>query len=339
MNIDGLLLHPAAGTLALLNAAQAFPVSAVTIDPLVPISPGVQIGCPTGLIHDQEYSVAILWALRDFYPDAGTVLSSRRLVGGLISYINCLLPSEMVEGQGQLTEALNYASINPEWRIITRGNIGDFATPEALKFLRLFSRQGQYLFAHDRSQQLGLLGVLLLLISKAVTTAGYEGWVNNRLRTFIGVLGIADDDSLWVLRSAQPQRVLASLSTFLSANQPLRTRHFHVCLRAAASKVNLTTQIFSTVLRLLSGVEMNHLLLIDYFVLTKYPEILRIRVVRDNMARFNLALAYLSSVPDTDRRHVKILKSCTDTAVLNRNNFGMLANAAFAAAQSTKTRQ
>uniref|UniRef100_A0AAT9JN77 Nucleocapsid protein n=1 Tax=Cryptotermes secundus lispivirus 1 TaxID=3133545 RepID=A0AAT9JN77_9MONO len=333
VNIDGLLLHPAAGSLALLDAAQAFPPSAITIDPLVPTCPTVQIGCPTGLTRDSEYSVAILWSLRHFYPDAGIIPSSRELIGGLISYINCLLPSDMVEGQGQLTEALMYANIDPQWRIITKGNYREFATHDALKVFRMFSHQGRELFTHERSQQLGLLGLILLLIGKSVTTAGYEGWVNNRLRTFRGVLGIQEDEFIWVLRTSPPQRVLASLSTFLSANQPLRTRLFHVCLRAAASKINLTTQIFSTVLRLLRGVEMNHLLLIDYYVITKYPEILRIRVVRDNMARFNLAIGFLSTIPEAERMYVKILRPRVDTAVLNRNNFSMLANAAFSAAK------
>jgi hypothetical protein len=180
---------------------------------------------------------------------------------------------------------------------------------------------------------LGLLDLLLLLIGKSVTTAGYEGWPNKRLRTFRGVLGISEDEFIWVLRSTPPKRVLASLSTFLSANQPLRTRIFHVSLRAAATKISITTQIFTTVPRLIKGVQMNHLPVIDYFVLTKYPEILRIRIVRDNMARFNLALAYLASLPESDRMYVKILKSRIDTAVLNRNNFGMMANAAYPAAK------
>jgi hypothetical protein len=58
--------------------------------------------------------------------------------------------------------------------------------------------------------------------------------------------------------------------------QPIRARLFHICLRAAASKVSAVSQIFSTVLRLLRGVEMNHILLKDYYLFTKYPEILRI---------------------------------------------------------------
>jgi hypothetical protein len=74
--------------------------------------------------------------------------------------------------------------------------------------------------------------------------------------------------------------------------QPIRARLFHICLRAAASNVSAVSQIFSTVLRLLRGVEMNHILLIDYYLFTKYSEILRIRSVSDNMTRFNQTMAY-----------------------------------------------
>jgi hypothetical protein len=60
VNIDGLHLHPATGTLALLDASQAFPISAIMIDPLIRNRQAAEIGCPAGLIHDQENSIAIL---------------------------------------------------------------------------------------------------------------------------------------------------------------------------------------------------------------------------------------------------------------------------------------
>jgi hypothetical protein len=77
---------------------------------------------------------------------------------------------------------------------------------------------------------------------------------------------------------------------------------------------------------------MNHILLIDYFLFTKYPELLRIRPVRDNMARFNQAIAYLMTIPESERMFVKLLRPRSETAVLNRNNFIMLSAAAYAAA-------
>jgi hypothetical protein len=93
---------------------------------------------------------------------------------------------------------------------------------------------------------------------------------------------------------------------------------------------------------------MNHILLTDYYLFTKYPEILRIRSVWDNMIRFNsslpavvlntsrpfkYAMAYLASIPEDQRMYVQIMRPCSDTAVLNCNNFIMLSAAAYAAAK------
>lgn len=331
--IDGLVMHPATGTLATLDASQRMPVSVATIEPTLPYMRGIQILRPMHLTHAREYALAVAWSLHSFYPPAGVRPRPGVLIGGLISYINCFLPPDMVEGQGALTEALNYSNLAPEWRTMTPENIQEFVTPEVLNFLRMFTPSGQQLFLHEVNQQIGLLGLLLLLIGKTVTTAGYDGWVNNRLRTFRGVLGEMEDEFIWVVKTTPIQRVLATLSTFMSANQPLRTRLFHVCLRASTSPTNIIAQVFGTVLRLLRGVEMNHIMLIDYYLFTKYPEILRIRAVRENMARFNQALAYLTSQPEEDRMYIKLIKPKADTAILNRNNFIMLSAAAYAAAK------
>jgi hypothetical protein len=276
------------------------PVSAITIDPLIANYTQVQVLWPRGLERTQHFAAGILWALVPFYPASGTTPHGGDLVAGLISYVTCILPADEVMGMQEMTEALNYAGLAPQWRDMTPQNIADFQNERTLQLVRMFSTSSQHLLLHDRNQQVGLAGLLLLLIGKSVTTAGYEGWVNNRLRTFRGVLGIPEDNFIWVLKTTPHQRVLATLSTYLSANQPLRTRLFHVCFRAASSRISVISQIFSTVVRLLRGVEMNHILLIDYFIFTKYPELLRIRPVRDNMSRFNQAIAYLATIPDGD---------------------------------------
>jgi hypothetical protein len=121
----------------------------------------------------------IAWSLRNFYVPTGEEPSAPDLIGGLISYINCLLPAEAVEGKGLLVEALRYSGVTPNWRPANPNNLNEFKTHEVMRLIRLFHPDALYLFSTDRSQQLGLLGVLLLLIGKSVTTAGYEGWINN----------------------------------------------------------------------------------------------------------------------------------------------------------------
>jgi hypothetical protein len=195
--------------------------------------------------------------------------------------------------------------------------------------MRLSRQDAQRMFFHDRRQQLGMLCLLLLLFGKSVTTAGYSGCINNCLRTFRGVLGIIEDNFIWTVGTSPQQRVLASRSTFLSANHPLRSRLFHVCLWASSSKVNITSQIFTTVVKLLRGVEMNHILLIDYYLFNKYPEISRIRAVRDNVSKYSQAVSYLASLPTDGLWYVKLIRPRSDTNVLNRNNFVMLSSAPY----------
>jgi hypothetical protein len=308
-------------------------VSGVAIDPLVPDLQQIQIVWPTGLTRTNHYAAIIAWSLRNFYVPTDEEPAAQELVAGLISYLNCLLPAEAVEGRGQLIPALAYVGLVPVWREATPRNLADFRTVETLRFMRLFGPGEQHLFVHDRRQQLGLLGVLLLLIGRSVTSAGYTGWINNRLRTFRGVLGIMEDHFIWTTNTCPAQRMLATLSTYLSANQPLRTRLFQVCLRASMSRPDITTQILSTVVKLLRGVEMGHILLIDYYLFNKYPEILRVRAIRDDLVKYNQALNYLAFLTPYERLYVKLMRPREETSVLNRNNFVMLSTAAFAAAK------
>jgi hypothetical protein len=88
-----------------------------------------------------------------------------------------------------------------------------------------------------------------------------------------------------------------------------------------------------TVVNLLRDVEMNHILLIDYCLFNKYPEILRIQAIRDNMSKYNQALSYLASLPTDEWLYINLIRPRSDTNVLKRNNFVMLSSAAFAAAK------
>jgi hypothetical protein len=51
------------------------------------------------------------------------------------------------------------------------------------------------------------------------------------------------------------------------------------------------------------------------------------------MNKYNQALGYLMSVPDTDRLFVDILRRKSETDILNRNNFVILSAAAIATAK------
>jgi hypothetical protein len=95
VNIDGLSLHAAVGSLGVIEAQQKMPVSAMAIDPLIPNKRQIQIIWPMGLTETSEYAILIAWSLRNIYASPETPVSSADLVAGMISYLNCLLPPSM----------------------------------------------------------------------------------------------------------------------------------------------------------------------------------------------------------------------------------------------------
>jgi hypothetical protein len=57
-----------------------------------------------------------------------------------------------------------------------------------------------------------------------------------------------------------PKEFWYASALFLSAAQQSRARIFHVCSRAASSRTSITTHIFTTVIKLWQGVEMNSII-------------------------------------------------------------------------------
>jgi hypothetical protein len=90
---------------------------------------------------------------------------------------------------------------------------------------------------------------------------------------------------------------------------------------------------FKDVVNLMQGSEMNHIRLIDYYIFNKYPELLRIRLLKDDMDSFNKATEYLRTKTEDECLYVKILFPKQETSILNRNNFRLLATAATIVAQ------
>jgi len=118
----------------------------------------------------------------------------------------------------------------------------------------------------------------------------------------------------------------------LSASFHLRRELFLICVSGARDSSRYGA-VLREVLVFLQGVEMGHIILIDRYIFSKYPELLRIRSLRDSMIAMNKAWEYLASLPAGERFFAKILYDKNATAALNRQNFHLLANAAVAAAQ------
>jgi hypothetical protein len=133
--MDGLMMHSSVGTLATLDASQIMPASAVTTDPLMTSTGHLVLS----LERTQHFAAGILWALVPFYPPAGVTPHAGDLVAGLLSYVTCILPVDEVMGQQEMTEALNYGGLAPQWREMTPSSIEEFQNEQTLEHFRMFS--------------------------------------------------------------------------------------------------------------------------------------------------------------------------------------------------------
>jgi hypothetical protein len=176
------------------------------------------------------------------------------------------------------------------------------------------------------------VGIIFLTLGKNVNPQNYDGWVKNRIRTFVGALGIPPERCCWTEAQVPSQEALATCYALLSASFELRRYMFLICVAAARSNDRISA-LFREIVMFLQGVEMGHIIMIDRYLFSKYPELLRIRSLRDNMEAINNAWLYLASLSPGERFFAKILDNRDQTAALNRNHFQLLATAAIAAAQ------
>jgi hypothetical protein len=149
-----------------------------------------------------------------------------------------------------------------------------------MEFLASFTGDAQrHLYLHHRDQQILMTGVILLTLTKQDTPEGYSGWMANRIRSFSGSLGISSDYLCWTTDQYPDQECMTILNSFFSANFDLRRHIFLLCVSASMNTEH-SANLFRDAVNLMQGSEMNHILLIDYYIFNKYPELLRIRILK-----------------------------------------------------------
>ena len=333
--IDMLPVHARAGTLSTELATRQRPREQM-ISRMVELDmPRVHVLVPSAAINTVRMkSVLLAKSYSAFFPPEDEPPSAYALMEAIASFLTNMLYPRQVFRDGELQNAFSRAgmtliidNINKEeqLRVMSRD-------PRVIEFMRKFDRSAQIQFTEERAQQILCVGIILLTIGKNVNPYNYDGWIKNRIRTFSGALGIPEGMCIWTESQCPPQDSLGTSYSFLSASFTLRRLVFLICVSAARDTRRLST-ILREVIMFLQGVEMGHILMIDRYIFSKYPELLRIRSLRDNMESMNTAWAYLASLEPGERYFAKILYNKDETAPLNRNNFTLLFSAAIAAAQ------
>lgn len=208
--------------------------------------------------------------------------------------------------------------------------------PTVSRFLDLLGGETNMCkFMQMREQQLVGLGIYLLIIGKNLQPTGYSGWVRNRLRTFNGTLGVGEI-SVWTDAPIAKQPTMAAMYSIFSASFSLRRCVFRMYLSCLLDQ-GLVGHLFQTVVNLLQGVEMTHLFNIEIFLFGKYTELMRIRILRDDMRAYNTALEFICSKDENEHSYLKLLYDRQQTTCLNRTNFNLLSMAGMILARSENT--
>jgi len=333
--IDNIPVHQSAGMLTSLAAERNHPAQQIVAKFTPVLLPVYHVLSPAehlntvpirGILLAKAYSV--------FYPLEGIALEPLELAAGLASMLTNLLNPSHVFRNGELAGVFAKAGCVIRRQIIeTEEEAQAFLRdPRVQYFFGLFDEGSTQLYLHKREQQILAIGILLLTMGKDVNPDNYDGWIANRLKTFTGALGILLENCCWTAAQCPPQESLTMCYRILSASFHLRRELFLICVSGARDSSRYGA-VLREVLVFLQGVEMGHIILIDRYIFSKYPELLRIRSLRDSMIAMNKAWEYLASLPAGERFFAKILYDKNATAALNRQNFHLLANAAVAAAQ------
>ncbi|QQM16273.1 hypothetical protein 3 [Jimsystermes virus] len=333
--LDNLAVHACAGTLSTEISKRERPAQPTVALPVPIQKPVVYLQWPSPTLDTPtERSLLLAKAYSDFHSAPLEVLSVENMMAAMASMLTNILDPLDVEREGELTTAfLRAGMILRRVPYNTREQVAALLhDPKVQHFLHLFTDSNQRIYRTFRDQQVICVGIILLTIGKSVNPQNYDGWVKNRLRTFEGALGILPDRCCWNEAQVPGQVALASSYAFLSASFELRRLFFLICVSAARGPDRISS-IFREVVMFLQGVEMGHIIMIDKYIFSRYPELLRIRSLRDNMEAMNNAWSYLSSLQPGDRYFAKLLYNKDATAPLNRNNFSLLATAAITAAQ------
>lgn len=179
-----------------------------------------------------------------------------------------------------------------------------------------------------------MIGVILLTIVKQITPDNAQDWISNRIRTFSGVVGDMSWRDEWSNDLFPSQRYLAMNQSFMSANHNFRRAIFLV-LNSISSKERSTliVKVCREIIQMIRGAEMHHLILIDTYLIRRYPELKALHALRDLQGHFDKVLERLKQEHKEDALFIRLLYDKDLTAELTRKNFKIAAIVATACAR------
>ncbi|CAG9763589.1 unnamed protein product [Ceutorhynchus assimilis] len=293
------------------------PLDIYTLEPGVLTSP--HIWSRLGLYH-----LSLFYELGNEDDD---LVTAKKLAGSLVGMLGLLGDPVKVAKDDAINAGLRDSGINPTFKGLSADEVlHELSSPHydhLKKILKEVSDLWDKLVTNPDGV-LVMMGVVLLTIVKSVNSDNGAGWIKNRLKTFSGSVGFREWAQLWSADLRPSPEILGWNNNFLSANFSLRRAIFIVLNGLSRStRVTPIVSVCKDIIQLIRGAEMHHLVLIDTYLIRKYPELLSLHVLRDLRDLYQKAVEKLRTENTEDVLFIKILKNKDDTAALNRNNFTM----------------
>lgn len=281
-----------------------------------------------GLLLAKNYSAFML--ADNEVPDAGSI--SAAIVGLLADvtpFVNIFQADHLKTAFAEAGYNLTYSEYT------TDAHFETLATdPGVLRVLDLFSPQYRRVFLSDRREQILMIGPILLTMTKTINPQGYQNWLKNRIKTFRGVLGITDSECIWTDAQFPTQGAMQTCNTLLSAMFTMRRDLFMICVSLTVGQ-RFENRLFQEIVNFSQGAEMGHIMMIDQHIFGHFPEFLRLRLLRDNLASVRAAWEFLNRIPPELRYFTRILYPKDQATLLTRIHFGPLAQVATTIGQFT----
>jgi hypothetical protein len=193
-NIDGLAVHYSAGLLDSIRAQRDKPTARQIFTPTETDKFTQYIQWPHPDITDPTLRAFMLAkSYSEFHPVEGREPSLMAMAAAIVSMLNNIVDPNLVSSAGTMSSALKLTGVHP---IVVTYDIEEatrLAEDEDVhRFLQMFDGHNRELFCHHRDQQILMFGIILLTMGKQVTAEGFAGWMDNRVRSFRGSLGIPD---------------------------------------------------------------------------------------------------------------------------------------------------
>lgn len=275
-------------------------------------------------ITNRNLSMVLAYYLSRFYMLEGHHdIDRTRLAASIAGIIGNCIEWGVVAPWGRVTRAYADAGIELEIQAVPMHVfLQTVENDERLhEFLSQWEGDIAYIFEHT-DMMLILSAVFVLSMFKNLNNSNYTPWMNRRVITFSGTVGDVYTPENVRDTTFPPLSQMQTLHQTINANHELRrTLFLELVTLAKSSGTSPIALAFSEVHHLIRGHEMQHLVLIDRYIMCEYPEFLRTAVLRDLQNRFAAAQAYLKDVPPEDRMYVKILRNKDETALLNRQIF------------------